>query len=53
VKKSFIYLIQIESSENLKISMQKLKTFKNTTPGHSILRDINALTEGLRNLTKY
>jgi hypothetical protein len=43
----------MESSEKLKISMQKLKTFKNTTPGHSTLMDINVLTEGLRNLTKY
>jgi hypothetical protein len=53
VKKSVIYSIQMDSYANLKISMQKLKTFKNTTPGYSILRNLNTLTEGLRNLIKY
>lgn len=53
VKKSFIYSIKMESYENLKISMQKLKMFKNITPGYSTLRELNTLTEGLRNLIKY
>lgn len=43
----------MESYENLKIPMQKLKMFKNITPGYSTLRELNALNEGLRNLVKY
>lgn len=40
------------SYENLKISTQKLKMFKNITTGYSTLRVLNDLTQGLRNLIK-
>jgi hypothetical protein len=53
MKNFFIYSIQTESYENLKISMQKIKLFKNITPGYGIHRDLNALVEGLRTLIKY
>jgi hypothetical protein len=37
----------MESYEHFKISVQKLKMFKNSTPSYRILRDLNALNEVL------